>query len=282
MEGQIHIEHDRLKGVLLGMAAGERNGGPTCMALELADSLIELKRFDADDILHRYLNWWQLDGFDAGTISSQVFSLMTADVPHSTAVDQVDKANESRSAGCNPAHRSLPLSMAAFVADNQLAGMAIIEASLTHLDPLAGDVAAATVTLCRQLILGEPWSRAITLTSKNRMPESVSALLSANADGISKGGYAPEVLKAAVYFVGIHDTFSDAIEASLTFAGPDNYCPVLVGAIGGARWGASSIDVSCLKHCKQLPRVYEISERLAGMWHLKADINKGSMGKETL
>src|SRR5262245_11108043 len=33
---------DRCRGVLLGLAAGDRNGGPICMAVRLAESLLEL------------------------------------------------------------------------------------------------------------------------------------------------------------------------------------------------------------------------------------------------
>lgn len=34
-----------------------------------------------------------------------------------------------------------------------------------------------------------------------------------------------------------------------TSAGRVNYCPVLVGVIGGARWGTTSIPEQALAHC---------------------------------
>jgi hypothetical protein len=52
-----------------------------------------------------------------------------------------------------------------------------------------------------------------------------------------------------VHFVARHDSFGEALSESLSFAGPANYCPVLVGAIAGARWGASSVAESDLLHC---------------------------------
>jgi len=41
-------------------------------------------------------------------------------------------------------------------------------------------------------------------------------------------------------------SFVEAIRTSIKFAGPANYCPVLVGALAGARWGANTIDAKLL------------------------------------
>ena len=63
-----------------------------------------------------------------------------------------------------------------------------------------------------------------------------------------------------------HDSFAEALGASLTFAGPANYGPVLVGAIAGARWGAARIPTHMLKPCSLLPRVREAADALSGTW----------------
>jgi ADP-ribosylglycohydrolase len=52
----------------------------------------------------------------------------------------------------------------------------------------------------------------------------------------NNGGFAPDVLRAAVYCVGTSGCFAETLERSLAFAGPSNYCPVLVGAIAGSRY----------------------------------------------
>jgi len=68
-------------------------------------------------------------------------------------------------------------------------------------------------------------------------------------------GFAPDVLRAAVYFVNKSACFAEALDRSLAFAGAANYCPVLVGAIAGVRWGASAIPSSSLAHVDILPRM---------------------------
>jgi hypothetical protein len=74
------------------------------------------------------------------------------------------------------------------------------------------------------------------------------------------------VLRAAVYFVGTSACFTEALGRSLAFAGPSNYCPVLVGAVAGARWGACAIPQLALAHVDVLSRVREAAEALAAGW----------------
>ena len=140
----------------------------------------------------------------------------------------------------------------------------------THHDPLAGDVAAAVAVLCRALIRGVPWDAAVPGAAAGRLDPTVRALDPANSAPLSPGGFAPYALRAAVHFVGQHRSFSDALTASLSFAGPANYCPVLVGAIGSARWGAAAITPQCLAHCDILMRVQMAAESLANDWEEKA------------
>jgi ADP-ribosylglycohydrolase len=112
------------------------------MAVRLAESLIELGRFDPQDIVGRYLRWWREGAFDTGPVSGRALERMAAGMSPSEASAQVHQEFGGRTAGCNPAHRSPPLAMLASLADEALPGCAVTEARLTHHDPLAGDVAA--------------------------------------------------------------------------------------------------------------------------------------------
>jgi ADP-ribosylglycohydrolase len=161
--------------------------------------------------------------------------------------------------------------MLASLADDDLPGCAITEARLTHHDPLAGDVAAAVAVLCRSLIRGAAWERALQRSAERRQAQISEALLSGQEGPATGGGFAPEVLRAAVYFVGSSSSFSEALDLSLAFAGPANYCPVLVGAIGGARWGSSAIPAPALAHVDILRRVETCAHGLAAGWARSLD-----------
>jgi ADP-ribosyl-[dinitrogen reductase] hydrolase len=242
---------DRCRGVLVGLAAGDKNGGPIRMAMRLAESLVACGGFNASDILERYLAWWREGAFDTGPVSHRAFALLAAGMSVQEATAQVHREFGGMTAGCNPAHRSPPLSMLAAIADDDLAAFAMTEARLTHYDPVAGEIAATVNKLCRALILGGGWDHAL-------FPQE-------EGPG-NNGGFAPDVLRAALHFVGTSGSFTEALDRSLAFAGPANYCPVLVGAIAGARWGASAIPPSSLAHVDILPRVVAAAESLASGW----------------
>jgi ADP-ribosylglycohydrolase len=257
---------DRCRGVLLGLAAGDRNGGPIRMAVRLAESLLELGRFDPADIVTRYLRWWREGAFDTGPVSGRALELMASGMPALEATAQVHRELGGKTAGCNPAHRSSPLAMCAAIADDDLAGCAAAEARLTHHDPLAGEVAAAVSVLCRSMIRGAAWESALQRSAEGRQAQTSAALFSGQEGPGTSGGFAPEVLRAAVYFVGSCASFAEALERSVAFAGPANYGPVLVGAIGGARWGSSAIPRQALDHVAILRRVETCAHGLAAGW----------------
>lgn len=256
------FDQDRAAGALVGLAAGDRNGGPIQMALRLAESLGEVGRFDADDVLVRYLDWYRNGAFDTGPVAWAVFRRVTGGMPVDQAVAEVDVEFGGMTAGCNPAHRVAPLAMARFVDGADLVGCAGREARLTHAHPLAGDTAAAVAVLIRRLIVGDPLAVAVGHAASGRSREVADAL--ARPGPGSSGGFAPEALRSALHFVTTGESFVEALEASLVFAGPANYCPVLVGSIGGARWGASDVPAGQLEHCAELDRVRRAVAGLIG------------------
>ncbi len=226
------------------------------MAVRLAESLLDCGGFNPTDILERYLAWWREGAFDTGPVSGRSLELIAAGKPVQDATTQVHQEFDGKTAGCNPAHRSPPLSMLATVADEDLTAYSMTEARLTHYDPVAGKVASAVNKLCRALIRGDAWDEAV---------RQCGGFAGLKGPG-NNGGFAPDVLRAAVFFVGTSASFTEALERSLPFAGAANYCPVLVGAISGARWGVSAIPQASLAHVDLLPRVKEVAEALAGDW----------------
>jgi hypothetical protein len=122
--------------MLLGLAAGDRNGGPIRMAVRLAGSLFELGWFNPQDIVGRYLRWRREGAFDTGPVSGRALELMAAGMSPSEASAQVHREYGGKTEGCNPAHRSPPLAMLAALADDDLPGSAT-EARRKHHDPLA-------------------------------------------------------------------------------------------------------------------------------------------------
>jgi ADP-ribosylglycohydrolase len=235
------------------------------MALRLAESLLARGGLDSADVLRRYVDWWRADGQDSGPTAARVLGLIAGGVSAAAAVAQADRESGGRTAGCNPAHRATPLAMAWAIPDERLAGCAREEAALTHRHPLAGDVSAAAAGLCRALVRGGDWGEALEAAAVGHMAETQQALEAARHAPGGRGGYAPEVLQAALYFVHRAPIFAEALAGALAFAGPANYCPVLTGAIAGARWGAGAIDPAAVD-ARLLPTLRGTADRLALSW----------------
>ena len=291
---------DRSLGALLGLVAGDRNGGPVRFALRLAESLVERREFNLTDILVRYVQWWEAGAFDTGPTAAAVLQRVSQGEDLEAAVAAVDRRAGGQTAGVGPAHRSAPLGALAFIPYEGLGRAARQEARLTHRHPLAGWVSAAACYLVRTLVEGAEWSDALRrVAARLRMEAqsdipvrqalkgpfppagmsvvhvatSVAGLLkepiAAQGGGregpLSRGGYAPDVLRAGLRFTHRAGTVGEALDASLRFAGPANYAPVLVGVLAGARWGADAIPGALLKHEASL--VESFRQLVAASWN---------------
>jgi ADP-ribosylglycohydrolase len=260
---------NRSVGCLVGLAAGDRNGGSLRMALSLTDSIIKNKgEFNINDIGKRYLfNWCDSlnKGYDLGWTSGKVFGLVSSGVPFSVASMMVHNNSDQLTAGIEPAHRAIPLAIMPYRL-NDINYIVKKESQLTHIHHLASDVSEIVVRICNSLINegAEDYNRTVKhFTSKIETIHSGSCCTpdeekttypykASSIGELSNGGYAPSALKAALYFLKNADTFEEALNDSIEFAGADNYCPALVGAIGGARWGADAIPNSCTEHLEKL------------------------------
>ena len=190
---------DRCRGVLIGLAAGDKIGGPSRMAVRLAESLLDCGGFNPADILERYLTWWREGAFDTGPVSERAFALLAAGMPVQEATAQVHREFGGKTAGCNPAHRSSPLAMLASIADDDLSACAMAEARLTHHDPVAGEIAVAVNRLCRSLIRDAAWDVVLRQCGACEGQEGPG----------NNGGFAPDVLRAALHFVATSASFAE-------------------------------------------------------------------------
>jgi len=253
---------DRIQGAVQGLLAGDKIGGPSRMALELAEGLIESGRYDAIDIVRRYKAWYDKEGFDTGKIAGMVLRRMST-MSNESAVMDVDDYVGGRTAGCNPVHRALPLALVRFVDDSALTEIANSEARLTHRHPMAGAVSGAYLKILRELINGST-ENVLDIALETSPVDFRQYLEDQWCNPPSRGGYAPEVLRAALHFTNTAISFDDALESAVGFAGPENYCPVLVGALAGAKWGDESVSPAHLSHCNSalLQRAVETADLL--------------------
>ena len=116
--------------------------------------------------------------------------------------------------------------------------------------------------MIRALISGDCWAAALAGLGPQLLPAH------SPREGLDAGGFSPHVLHAALHFVSGAASFDGALDAAVSFAGAANYCPVLVGALAGARWGASAVPPAALAHCSRadLDRVDRAAVVLLAQW----------------
>ena len=68
--------NNKAKGCLLGLIAGDDNGGPTAMMMEVLKSFLIEPKVDIERIGSLYLEWFRKDGFDAGLVTNKVLELV--------------------------------------------------------------------------------------------------------------------------------------------------------------------------------------------------------------
>ena len=220
---------DSLKLILDGIREGDKNGGPTELAKILTSSLIESNGFNKNDLIKRYYQWFNTGAFDTGPTFEMVFQKVSQGVSIENAVIQVNDQLKGATAGCAPAHRISPLAGFSVIPTHSLIDLARQEAKITHYHPDAGNCSAIMVLLCRHLLEENSWKEAKKLVSENiELKETWKKIMNAE---LNKGGYVLNVMHSAIHFLDD----DNSLEKSLNFAGPANYCPVIVGIIDKIR-----------------------------------------------
>ena len=214
-----------LKTILKGFKAGDKNGGPAELAKILSQSLIACDGLNQNDLVKRYYHWWNTDAFDTGPTFAMVFQKVSQGIPIEDASIQVNKALNGNTAGCGPAHRIAPLAAFKNIPTNKLVEYARQEARITHYHPDAGNCSGVMALLCRNLLEGYSWDESKDLVSKNE--EVKATWINIQNANLNNGGYVLDVMHSAFHFLDREN----ALNNSLAFAGPANYCPVIVGVL---------------------------------------------------
>ena len=211
--------------ILDGYVQGDKNGGPTELAKILHKSLLASDGFKKSDLVNRYYHWWNTDAFDTGPTFAMVFQKVSRGVSIEEASKEVDKQLNGATAGCGPAHRIAPIAGYKNIPTDSLVSIARAEAAITHYHPDAGNCSAIMALLCRYLIEGSTWNESKSIVSHNE--DVKPTWIKINNANLNNGGYVFDVMHSAIYF----SDRANSLENSLTFAGPANYCPVIVGII---------------------------------------------------
>ncbi|ETO26406.1 hypothetical protein RFI_10731 [Reticulomyxa filosa] len=283
---------DRVRGLLLGLSAGDRNGGPQRLALLLILYMLKHKEkcHESMETLWSdyYQKWYRNGGFDTGVTFIQIDTALqlnkaTITSPYEAAKQIYEEQSKGKfpPEGIGNAHRNVVLSMTVNNPGLSLTAMAVQESVLTHYSPKCKQIAVCCNVLCRALIQGKTWMEALQIMYDSvdtklltkeieamKIREIIKPFLEpknslhkknkVTPTCFKKTGWCVDAFRSALYFVDTYTTFDEALSHSIKFAGPSNYCPVLVGAIAGCKFGYDTVLKSKeLKHYYNLTPILE-------------------------
>ena len=284
-------------GVFLGQLIGSNYDSSSLLAVQLSESLIELKRFDGPVVLSKYLFIYHQKRCAVGNILRCLYDELYAKTGQtndsspmsvedfrfdSSIIEQtvkfVDEKYQNATAACGPAHRSFPLALCPSISDDDLFEISIKEAALTHFNPIAGQVSGIINLILRSLLRTNDWTLSIeNAFATARLHEDVVDILYRftrwpTLSRSTHPAYAPAVLNAALFYVQRSENFQNAIE--LAKQSEKLNVLTLVGLLGGARWGVPTAMFTVQNDQNNVKTMRNAANRLTNLWNSKISTAK--------
>ena len=293
--------HDRSRGALLGLAAGDAvgttvefmspgsfepltdmvGGGPfrlaagqwtddTSMALCLAESLVECGGHDPVDQMRRYVRWWR-DGYFSptgrcfdigGTTSSQLARFERTGEPHDPAVDEESAANGSLM-------RLAPVAIRWGHDPAAVVEQAAASSRTTHASRRPVDACKLLAAMTAALIRGEPPAAVFDpgFWTQGDLHKAVAAVARGSWRGreppaIRGTGYCVAALEAAIWAVAGARDFRDSILRAANLGDDADTTAAIAGQLAGAMHGASGIPPDWLGKLAMRGRIESLADAL--------------------
>lgn len=296
---------DRCRGSLLGLAVGDALGAPaefltadqvaerwgvlaemvgggchdcepgevtddTEMMLCLAESIVSLGAFDPQDVMRRYVAWFDSDPKDVGITVRTVMLGMKSGTSWDRAARRAHEVLGRMTAGNGSLMRAAPVALRYLGEPQRRAAVALADSALTHFDPIAGWACVALDELIAAAIAGELCERLSAIAAALRADEPrVAAVLSeageAEREEIVASGYVLDTLKAALWAVLRADSFEAALIRAVNLGDDADTVGAVAGALAGALHGEVAIPARWAGALLVRDRVLAAADGLAGL-----------------
>lgn len=291
---------DRARGALLGLAAGDAvgtavefkprgsfeplsdmaGGGPfglrpgqwtddTSMALCLAESLAERKRFDPLDQMERYCRWWRQGYMSATGACFDIGGTTAAALRRFEEHGEPFSGDTSRSTAGNGSLMRLAPVVLFFASDEESAVFHAAESSrTTHGAPQAVDACRLFARLLLRALNGQPRTEILAPVAGDFDPEiaplAQGAYLNKPIAKIRSTGYAVHTLEAALWCFHRAPDFRGGCLMAANLGDDADTVAAVYGQLAGAHWGESGIPPEWLRRLAWAGRIRELASRLAG------------------
>lgn len=291
---------DRFRGCLLGLACGDAvgttvefrsrgsftlltdmvGGGPfrlkpgqwtddTSMALCLAKSLTELRRFDPHDQMTRYVRWWK-EGYCSATgscfdIGGTTSSALAA---FQRTGDPFSGPTHDRSLGNGSIMRLAPVPLFFYPDHEQAVTMAGESSRTTHGHPHCIDACKLLAAILCRLLDGGGKASVVFDDSGHRWPTAEvieiarGGYRTRDQAAIEGSGYVIKSLEAALWSFATTESFEDAILRAANLGDDADTTAAVCGQLAGACYGAAGIPSRWLEKLAMREEIESLADRL--------------------
>lgn len=313
---------DRARGALLGLAVGDAlgttlefsrrdtlphhtemtGGGPfqlapgqwtddTSMALALADSLLHVPGFDAQNLMTRFVAWYREGAYSCTNSCCDIGIATREALARFERTGAPDAGSiHPRTAGNGSLMRLAPVALATLYDPGEAERIAEAQSRTTHGAPQAVEACVYFVQLLREAILGQPdvlrprsWIGADTdglrprhfisgmdddLTPVERTGEvaiheiAQGSWRGKSRDQIRSSGYVIHTLEAAIWAVGTTATFEEAVTRAVNLGDDADTVGAVTGQLAGALYGGSAIPERWLHPLAWRDLITDLADRL--------------------
>ena len=272
---------DRFRGSLLGLAVGDALGAPaefltaeqvaqrwgiltemvgggchdcepgeitddTEMMLCLAESLVSRGVFDAEDIMRRYVAWFDTDPVDVGITVRTVMLGVKSGTTWERAARRAHEVLGRMTAGNGSLMRTAPVALRYVNEPQSRAAVALADSALTHFDQVAGWACVAFDELIAAAIAGELGEQLPAIAARLQEDDPRVAVVlrqagEATREEIVASGYVLDTLKAALWAVLRSGSFEDALITAVNLGDDADTAGAVAGALAGALYGEAAI-----------------------------------------
>lgn len=296
---------DRFRGALLGLAVGEALGAPveflspaqiaerygvvtdmlgggchnvqpgetvdaTEMMLCLAESLADKGVFDPEDILGRYLAWFEGRPTDVSLTVRTVLLSYRSGTHWDLASRRAFEILGSPTAANGSLMRCAPVALRYLRDAEQRRAVSQRESMLTHFDRLAGWSCAAFNDLVAAALVGElnqrlPAVAAAVDEEDRRVSAVLREALEAEPEEIQSSALVLDTLRAAIWAVLRSGSFEEAVCLTVNLGNDADTVGAVTGALAGALYGETGIPSRWLAPLFVRERVTAVADRLADL-----------------
>jgi ADP-ribosyl-[dinitrogen reductase] hydrolase len=260
-----HYVREMIGGGWQRLAPGEWTDD-TQMSLDLVESLLHKRVFDPDDIARRFVHWKQSGPKDIGLHTSRVLEEIREGMPWEQASLSVQRDNPDNAPN-GSLMRCAPLALFLYHHPEYVTELSRLLSRITHAHSDCEWACVFQNAAILNLLHGQSKQDAIQAayeTCDEATPELKEriGLAMHPHNTTSPSGWVLDTLEVAVWcFLNTHD-FEDAVVQAINRGDDADTVGAVVGALAGARYGASGIPERWLLALKDAPLLLQHADSL--------------------